>query len=160
MLDEFLLLQDMRACCQRENVLPQCLDICTFRLDLDLLNLEGNVCNADFASFMKCGSDQSDHRHCCQQKGVPNFCLDFCRGKTPPAVALLLNGVDPSYCLNYMKDIGVCFQEGQYTLPGPPQNLRVTPLSADSALAAWDPPTKNPENVELYRIIWKKHGFR
>ena len=61
---------DLRSCCQAENVQSQCLDICTFRLDLDLLSLEGNNCNQDFPAYMKCGADQSDHRHCCQQAGV------------------------------------------------------------------------------------------
>ncbi len=53
-----------------------------------------------------------------------------------------------------------CFHEGQYTLPGPPRNIRVTPMNAHSALASWDPPNKNPEYVELYRILWRKEGAR
>ena len=60
----------LRSCCQAEAVQSQCLDICTFRLDFDLLSLEGNTCNQDFPAYMKCGADQSDHRHCCQQAGV------------------------------------------------------------------------------------------
>ena len=53
-----------------------------------------------------------------------------------------------------------CFHEGQYTLPGPPRNIKVTPMNAHSAVASWDPPNKNPEYVELYRILWRKEGAR
>ena len=150
--------EDLRACCKAERVQNQCLDICTFRLDFDLLSLEGNTCNDDFGAFMKCGSDGSDHRHCCQQAGVSEGCLDFCRGRVPSAEAMAADGTDVSYCLNFMREIGQCFQEGQYTLPGPPQNLRVTPLDSNSAMAVWDPPVKNPQNVKLYRIIWRQPG--
>ena len=56
--------------------------------------------------------------------------------------------------------IAKCFHEGQYTLPGPPRNIRVTPMNAHSAVATWEPPVKNPEYVELYRILWRKEGAR
>ena len=36
----------------------------------------------------------------------------------------LVNGAIDD-CMPYMKTIGKCFQEGQYTLPGPPRNLKV-----------------------------------
>ena len=37
-------------------------------------------------------------------------------------------------------------------------NIRVTPTSATSAIARWDPPHKNPQVVELYRILWRPVG--
>ena len=42
--------------------------------------------------------------------------------------------------------------------PGRPQNIRVTPTSANTATAKWDPPKKNAEVVELYRILWRAQG--
>ena len=53
-----------------------------------------------------------------------------------------------------------CFDEGRYTLPGTPRNIRVTPLSSNSAKATWDPPVKNPDTVELYRILYREQGTR
>ena len=44
------------------------------------------------------------------------------------------------------------------TLPGPPVNIRVTPTSATSAIARWDIPNKNPQVVDLYRILWRPMG--
>ena len=59
---------------------------------------------------------------------VPRGCWDFCRGRTPSvevaAATGLVNGAIDD-CMPHMKTIGKCFQEGQYTLPGPPRNLKV-----------------------------------
>jgi hypothetical protein len=33
-------------------------------------------------------------------------------------------------------------------------------MNAHTAVASWDPPNKNPEYVELYRILWRKEGAR
>ena len=68
------------------------------------------------------------------------------------------DGIDIGYCLNFMRKIGQCFQEGQYTLPGPPRNIHVQVVDKNLAVAKWDPPVKNPENVQLYRIIWRQPG--
>ena len=37
------------------------------------------------------------------------------------------------------------------SLPGPPRDVRVRPMDAHSAMVFWEPPSKNPESVELYR---------
>ena len=34
----------------------------------------------------------------------------------------------------------------------------MTPTSATTATAKWDPPKKNAEVVELYRILWRAQG--
>jgi hypothetical protein len=33
-------------------------------------------------------------------------------------------------------------------------------VNAHSAVATWEAPIKNPEYVELYRILWRKEGAR
>ena len=53
-----------------------------------------------------------------------------------------------------------CFDDGRYTLPSPPRNVRVVPLSEDSVRAEWEKPEKNAEMVELYRIMWRQEGSR
>ena len=64
----------------------------------------------------------------CRNNEVPRGCWDFCRGRTPSvevaAATGLVNGAIDD-CMPHMKTIGKCFQEGQYTLPGPPRNLKV-----------------------------------
>jgi len=82
---------------------------------------------------------------------VPRDCLDWCRG-------LPSKGPSEVCALDHAKTIAQCFHEGQYLLPGRPQNIRVTPTSATTATAKWDPPKKNAEVVELYRILWRAQG--
>ena len=139
---------DMMKCCQETGVRESCLGTCSFNLDLDFL-LFDSECVPDFNKVMACGSDGSDHRHCCSHNGVPRTCLDWCRG-LPTTVE------NAEICaLSHAKTIAKCFHEGQYALPGRPQNIRVTPTSGTSAVVKWDPPVKNPEVVELYRIMWR-----
>jgi len=33
-------------------------------------------------------------------------------------------------------------------------------MDSHSAIASWDPPVKNPQFVELYRILWRREGSR
>ena len=139
---------DMMKCCQETGVKESCLGTCSFNLDLDFL-LFDSECVPDFNKVMACGSDGSDHRHCCSVNGVPRTCLDWCRG-LPTTID------NAELCaLTHAKTIAKCFHEGQYALPGRPQNIRVTPTSGTSAIVKWDPPVKNPEVVELYRILWR-----
>ncbi|XP_046584735.1 Ig-like and fibronectin type-III domain-containing protein 2 [Haliotis rubra] len=58
-------------------------------------------------------------------------------------------------CLNFASDIISCFEEGQVLLPGPPTEVSVLPLSANTILVNWHPPTKNPTVVTNYRVSHK-----
>ena len=142
--------ESLMQCCRTKGVKKQCQGICTMNLDLDFL-LFDSECIPEFDKFMACGSDGSDHRHCCHTNGVPRECLDWCRG---------LPSTDQSEtcALSHARTIVQCFHEGHMTLPGPPVNIRVTPTSATSAIARWDIPNKNPQVVDLYRILWRPMG--
>eukprot|EP00095_Tigriopus_kingsejongensis_P012676 maker-scaffold22_size673200-snap-gene-3.19 protein:Tk12676 transcript:maker-scaffold22_size673200-snap-gene-3.19-mRNA-1 annotation:"ig-like and fibronectin type-iii domain-containing protein" len=143
--------EDSKSCCQRLNVTEECQPLCSLNLDLDFL-IARPQCFAEFDKLMHCAADGSDHRHCCSMAGVPSACLDWCRG---------IEVHEDEFCaLTHARDIHNCFGEGKYTLPGAPRNIKVTPISADSAKANWDPPTKNPTAVELYRVLYRKKGER
>ena len=77
--------------------------------------------------------------------------MDWCRG-------IPSKGDSETCALTHARTIAQCFHEGYFALPGPPTNIRVTPTSATAAIAAWDPPKKNPGMVELYRILWRQEG--
>ena len=98
----------LRSCCQAEAVQSQCLDICTFRLDFDLLSLEGNTCNQDFPAYMKCGADQSDHRHCCQQAGVSEGIHQVWSLTQFYSVDFSLSRIDVKKCVFNKRTIKVC----------------------------------------------------
>ena len=97
-------------------------------------------------------ADGSDHRHCCSVSGVPRNCLDWCRG---------IPVDEGEFCaLSHARKISRCFDGGRYTLPSPPRNVRVTPVSESAVRAEWEQPEKNAEMVELYRIMWREEGSR
>ncbi|XP_025837036.1 Ig-like and fibronectin type-III domain-containing protein 1 [Agrilus planipennis] len=137
---------NVTQCCIEQNVSSTCMVACSFYLDIDSV-IDKPECINDFDKLMKCAADGSDHRSCCTQMGVPRRCLDWCRGEP------LLNS---RVCvLSYTKTIMGCFHEGRNKLPGPPQNVRVEHLDAHSVKVSWDPPIKNPQTVEMYRVIWR-----
>ena len=84
--------------------------------------------------------------------GVPRNCLDWCRG---------IPVDEGEFCaLSHARKISRCFDGGRYTLPSPPRNVRVTPVSESAVRAEWEQPEKNAEMVELYRIMWREEGSR
>lgn len=142
---------DVSSCCSSHNVTPDCLDVCSFSVDLDLLARKPK-CLAQFHKVMACASDGSDHRHCCSLGKVPTACLDWCRGQPVLSSELC--------ALSYSQTILGCFHEGRQSLPGPPRGVRVRPIDGSSATVMWDPPTKNPRSVELYRVFWRPVGAK
>lgn len=137
---------NVTQCCIEQNVTSTCMDACSFYLDIDAV-IDKPECINDFDKLMKCAADGSDHRSCCANMGVPRRCLDWCRGEP------LLNN---KLCvLSQTKQIMSCFHEGRDKLPGPPQNVKVQILDAHSVKVSWDPPIKNPNTVEMYRIFWR-----
>lgn len=142
---------NVTQCCIEQNVTVGCMDACSFYLDIDAV-IDKPECINDFDKLMKCAADGSDHRSCCAQWGVPRRCLDWCRGEP------LLNN---KFCvLSYTKQIMSCFHEGRDRLPGPPQNVHVELIDAHSVRVRWDPPVKNPNTVEMYRVFWRQVGSR
>ncbi|KAG8229762.1 hypothetical protein J437_LFUL007060 [Ladona fulva] len=142
---------NVTQCCNEQNVSAGCMDACSFFLDIDAV-IDKPECINDFDKLMKCAADGSDHRSCCALLGVPKRCLDWCRGEP------LLNN---KFCvLSYTKQIVSCFHEGRDRLPGPPQNVRANILSSHSVLVSWEPPVKNPNTVEMYRVFWRQVGSR
>ncbi|XP_068081772.1 Ig-like and fibronectin type-III domain-containing protein 2 [Anabrus simplex] len=142
---------NVTQCCIEQNVTSTCMEACSFYLDIDAV-IDKPECIGDFDKLMKCAADGSDHRSCCGQWGVPRRCLDWCRGEP------LLNN---KLCvLSYTKQIMACFHEGRDRLPGPPQNVHIELIDATSVRVRWDPPVKNPNTVEMYRVFWRQAGSR
>jgi len=142
---------DVTECCRSRNISADCLDICSFSIDFDMMYSKPQ-CVSQFHELMHCASDGSDHRHCCQGRGVPGSCINWCRGQPVS---------DSDVCaISHSQAIVSCFHEGNTHLPGPPTHVIVRLLSSDSAEVMWDVPKKNPENVELYRVFWRPVGAK
>ncbi|XP_044737933.1 Ig-like and fibronectin type-III domain-containing protein 1 isoform X2 [Chrysoperla carnea] len=137
---------NLTQCCMEQNVTSPCMDACSFFLDIDAV-IDKPECINDFDKLMKCAADGSDHRSCCAHSDVPRRCLDWCRGE-PLANSKMC-------VVSYTKQILSCFHEGRDKLPGPPQNVHVNVVDSTSVRISWDPPTKNPHTVEMYRVIWR-----
>ncbi|GJQ83686.1 hypothetical protein Trydic_g14393 [Trypoxylus dichotomus] len=137
---------NITQCCIEQNVSSVCMDACSFYLDIDAV-IQKVECVNDFDKLIKCAADGSDHRKCCVDWKVPRNCLDYCRGEP---------WLNNKICvLPYIKQIMNCFHEGRDKLPGPPQNIRVDILDSRSVKIMWDPPVKNPQTAEMYRVYWR-----
>uniref|UniRef100_A0A6B2EFR4 Putative receptor mediating netrin-dependent axon guidance n=1 Tax=Phlebotomus kandelakii TaxID=1109342 RepID=A0A6B2EFR4_9DIPT len=136
---------NISECCNAQNVSSACMSACSFYIDIDAV-IDRPECIVDFDKLMKCAADGSDHRACCASQEVPRKCLNWCRGEP------LGNG---QLCaVQHTRTIIGCFQSNRDLLPGPPQNLAVTILSNEEVMVRWDPPIKNPQTVEGYRVFW------
>eukprot|EP00092_Neocalanus_flemingeri_P093803 GFUD01119242.1.p1 GENE.GFUD01119242.1~~GFUD01119242.1.p1 ORF type:complete len:1460 (+),score=180.34 GFUD01119242.1:219-4598(+) len=149
--DQPLPVMNVTQCCLQHNVSADCLDICAFSIDFDMM-IRKPQCIPQFSLMMSCASDGSDHRHCCSTGGVPSNCLDWCRGEAVE---------ESEVCaLSHSKTIVGCFHQGKENLPGKPTNIKVRPIDKNSAMVFWDLPEKNPHSVELYRVFWRPVGAK
>eukprot|EP00090_Calanus_glacialis_P031499 TRINITY_DN5209_c0_g1_i1.p1 TRINITY_DN5209_c0_g1~~TRINITY_DN5209_c0_g1_i1.p1 ORF type:complete len:1460 (-),score=250.05 TRINITY_DN5209_c0_g1_i1:454-4833(-) len=142
---------NVTQCCLQQNVSADCLDICSFSIDFDMM-IRKPQCIPQFSQMMSCASDGSDHRHCCSTGGVPATCLDWCRGEAVEETEVC--------ALSHSKTIVECFHKGTENLPGKPLNIKVRPIDKSSAMVFWDQPEKNPHAVELYRVFWRPVGSK
>lgn len=142
---------NVSQCCREQNVSSECMDACSFYMDIDAI-IEKPGCFNEFDKLMKCAADGSDHRSCCARTGVPRRCLDWCRGAPIQNSKMCV--------LSYTRSIMACFHEGKENLPGPPINIRAEYIDPHSVLVSWDPPLKNPETVEVYRVFWRQVGAK
>lgn len=142
---------NISECCAIQNVSRTCMDACSFYLDIEAI-IDRPECIIDFDKLMKCASDGSDHRSCCAEKDVPRKCLNWCRGEA------VTSGFT-NCAIQYTKTIVGCFQENHNRLPGPPQNVIVEKILGEEVTVSWNPPSKNAQVVEGYRVFWHSADY-
>lgn len=136
-------------CCMSLGVKEPCLSACAFDIDINFA-VNRPQCIYHLDKLMHCAADGSDHRQCCRTKGVPSSCLRWCVGRPV---------FHTTQCaLVAAKEIVSCFEEGKAMLPGPPQNVRASQVAPDAVDIYWDPPLKNPDVVQWYRVLWRSVG--
>uniref|UniRef100_A0A131YT19 Neural cell adhesion molecule l1 n=1 Tax=Rhipicephalus appendiculatus TaxID=34631 RepID=A0A131YT19_RHIAP len=136
-------------CCASLGVSAPCLTACAFDIDINFA-VNRPQCIRELDKLMHCAADGSDHRQCCRTKGVPSSCLRWCVGRPV---------FQTTQCaLAAAKEIVSCFEEGKAMLPGPPQNVRATQVAPGAVDIYWDPPLKNPDVVQWYRVLWRSVG--
>ncbi|XP_075547346.1 Ig-like and fibronectin type-III domain-containing protein 2 [Dermacentor variabilis] len=136
-------------CCASLGVSAPCMTACAFDIDINFA-VNRPQCIRELDKLMHCAADGSDHRQCCRSKGVPSSCLRWCVGRPV---------FQTTQCaLAAAKEIVSCFEEGKAMLPGPPQNVRATQVAPGAVDIFWDPPLKNPDVVQWYRVLWRSVG--
>ncbi|XP_023302537.2 Ig-like and fibronectin type-III domain-containing protein 1 [Lucilia cuprina] len=136
---------NVTQCCADMNVTMACRSACSYYVDIDAI-ADKPECITEFDKLMKCAADGSDHRTCCADSHVPRKCLNWCRGEAVRSKEIC--------SLQYARTIVGCFESYRDRLPGPPENIAVSVISDSEVVIRWDPPTKNPNVVDGYRIFY------
>ncbi|KAJ8318058.1 hypothetical protein KUTeg_003149 [Tegillarca granosa] len=93
-------------------------------------------CITEFGSILQCMTGERDHSACCKRNNLPEHCILLCKGRlSNPAQALTF---DLSTCILNKNLIEGCVYEGYTTIPGVPINVRLTNVTATSAILEWD----------------------
>ncbi|XP_075164635.1 Ig-like and fibronectin type-III domain-containing protein 2 [Haematobia irritans] len=136
---------NVTECCAQMNVSMACRSACSYYVDIDAI-ADKPECIVEFDKLMRCAADGSDHRTCCADSNVPRKCLNWCRGEPVRSKEIC--------SLQYARTIVGCFESNRERLPGPPENIAVSVISDSEVVIRWDPPTKNPNVVDGYRIFY------
>ncbi|XP_021361576.1 Ig-like and fibronectin type-III domain-containing protein 1 [Mizuhopecten yessoensis] len=145
---------NVSVCCQNRNVTGVCMDLCTYRIKLDLVinnPIKYTPCIEFFEDYVTCATDGKDHTKCCKKNGVSPFCQDFCGNVVPD--------IDDStiyQCVDQVEPILNCIEEGLENIPSPPLNV-VALLKGHVIEVNWDPPT-DKNKVELYQV-WYNYKY-
>ncbi|XP_037951206.1 Ig-like and fibronectin type-III domain-containing protein 1, partial [Teleopsis dalmanni] len=142
--------QNVSECCAQMNVSLPCRNACSYYVDIDAI-ADRPECIVDFDKLMKCAADGSDHRSCCADANVPRKCLNWCRGEAVRSKEIC--------SLQYARTIVGCFESNRDRLPGPPENIAVSVVSESEVVIKWDPPSKNPNVVDGYRIFYHESAL-
>ncbi|XP_023234906.1 Ig-like and fibronectin type-III domain-containing protein 2 [Centruroides sculpturatus] len=142
---------NVSACCIEKGVSEQCLAACAFDIDIQYA-LSRPHCISEIDKLMMCASDGRDHQQCCRQHKVPRYCMRWCKG---------FPVIHADLCIyRAASEIISCFEEGKNVLPGLPENVLIKRLSEISIELKWEPPTKNAQFVQWYRIFWRPVGTK
>ncbi|XP_058985320.1 Ig-like and fibronectin type-III domain-containing protein 2 [Musca domestica] len=136
---------NVTECCAQMNVSMSCRSACSYYVDIDAI-ADKPECIVEFDKMMRCAADGSDHRSCCADSNVPRKCLNWCRGEPVRSKEIC--------SLQYARTIVGCFESNRDRLPGPPENIAVSVISDSEVVIRWDPPAKNPNAVDGYRIFY------
>ncbi|XP_067642607.1 Ig-like and fibronectin type-III domain-containing protein 1 isoform X2 [Eurosta solidaginis] len=137
--------RNVSECCRKMNVSLACSAACSYYVDFEAI-ADRPECIVDFDKLMKCAADGSDHRSCCADANVPRKCLNWCRGDAVRSKEVC--------SLQYARTIVGCFEMNREKLPGPPENIAVSVISDSEVMISWNPPQKNPNMVDGYRIFY------
>ncbi|XP_033725168.1 Ig-like and fibronectin type-III domain-containing protein 2 [Pecten maximus] len=136
------------------NITGDCMDLCSYRVDLSLVvqdPVKYTPCIAFFEDYVTCATDGKDHTQCCKKNGVSTFCQDFC-GNVVPDID------DPRIyeCVDQVEPILNCVEEGLEKIPSQPLNV-VALLKGQIIEVNWDPPA-DKNTIDLYQVWYRYNG--
>lgn len=144
-------------CCVRENVPSVCHGFCNFKG----LVSEGQPpqviqkCIHHLSSITKCLADGRNHMPCCRRQNIPEVCRPVCVGNFTLATVL-----DHFTCMDYTAPVLACIAEGVQTLPPPPKEMTVDPISATEIKIFWLKPDRSAELIDNFQLnVTQLHSF-
>jgi len=140
---------DVADCCRRSNVSSQCIEACTYDIDLYTVHTLGMQCLTDLPAFISCAADGADHTGCCVEIGVPVKCLSYCTGTVPVNTTL--------QCMAHVLDIVTCLERGHSHLSGKPEKVRAT-VDNGRINVSWESPAVNGALVSDYIIHYQSES--
>ncbi|XP_064625324.1 Ig-like and fibronectin type-III domain-containing protein 2 isoform X2 [Lineus longissimus] len=147
---------NVTECCIERKLNSECLPMCSFKLDITILNRVPSFCKSDLAAtktILACGTDDRDHTPCCKREQISAKCLETCRMTHSGTL-----DVSHKECFINMTTIYKCYEEGNALLPLPPRDLKFKSVTAHTMSISWMEPAKAPEGVLFYIVEYKKDG--
>ncbi|XP_052070427.1 Ig-like and fibronectin type-III domain-containing protein 2 [Mytilus californianus] len=145
---------NIQVCCDKAKIPMMCKQsLCKSNVFEDLDPSVILSCYGYLDEMMKCVTGERNHTGCCQRNGISDECLGFCSGNMPS----LDNNL--SQCMIKLPLIEACVREGLATIPGPPENIKLTEVTTTTATLSWDPPSTGA-NVTQYIVSYLEHSLR
>lgn len=145
-------------CCIHEGVPEMCHVFCEFSglLDDQIPHHVVQSCLVHLPSIARCLTDGRNHLPCCERQNIPLLCRPVCVGNFT-----LSTVTDHFTCLNYAAPLLACVAEGIETLPQPPRDLTVEPVSPNEIKVRWiHPDNYDKVNITSYQLnVTQLHTF-
>ena len=145
-------------CCINEEVPDMCHGFCQLSglVNNQIPSSTVHSCLPHLPSITKCLNGGRNNINCCKRQNIPNPCLSVCVGNFT-----LSTVTDHFVCMDYAAPMLACIAEGIQTLPPPPEDVIVEPVSSSELTVKWFNPEKAPiAPTDSYHInVTELHTF-
>lgn len=121
-------------CCINEEVPDLCHTLCHMSglVNNQIPSTTIHSCLQHLPSITKCLNGGRNNLNCCRRQSIPNPCLSVCVGNFT-----LSTVTDHMTCMDYAAPMLACIAEGIETLPPPPEDVTIEPISSTELRIKW-----------------------